>query len=147
MHMCVWGRGQDAHVSPAIIAGQVPGPERTPFLWFRQQLARQKPSLVIDAGKLPPDQEHRAHCVAGSNVGLFTILALSMGHFVLAVDSMPEHVEMVARSAALNDLSERLIIVGTPGHVVGSSHCLQAQNAVSDHCGIGYTNLVQGNPG
>ena len=93
--------------------------EMEPLTYWKALLHSTAPGLVIDGG---------------AQVGLFTATALSLGHNVLAVDTRPEHVQMILTSLKLNGLESKATVVHA---------------ALGDECGRTVTirQPVEANPG
>jgi len=104
LRWCCWEEHEDRHISAAILRGQVPDMESTPVGHWKHLLQSYPPGIVVDAG---------------SQVGLFTGIALAFGHHVIAVDARPDHTEMLTTSLKLNGLESAATVV----HAALGSEC------------------------
>jgi hypothetical protein len=90
LEMCVWEAAKDRYISKDISRGRV---------WDQHVVQFMQQSVPAANGSQPTG----VVVDGGANVGEFTLLGLALGHTVLSFEPIPEHVEMVARSALLND--------------------------------------------
>mgnify|MGYP003887962105 CR=1 FL=1 len=84
---CAWDSRTDGHISGPILRREFPEMEKEPLGIFQTHLQNKPPGIVIDAG---------------SQVGLFSAVALAAGHYTVSVDARPEHIQMNMVSRALN---------------------------------------------
>ena len=96
LRWCCWSDEDDSHISSSILQGVEPPMEVEPLTYWKSLLRSSAAGLVIDGG---------------AQVGLFTATAISLGHNVLAVDTRPEHVQMILSSLKINRLEAKAMVV------------------------------------
>jgi len=90
-HMCVWNQTEDVYISSTIIQGQVWEEEMVNIAV--EHINDKKTGIFIDAG---------------ANIGQYSLCAALLGHRVFAFEPIPQHVDMIRRSLALNGVSDRV---------------------------------------
>jgi len=90
-HMCVWNKSEDVFISKTIIEGHIWEEEMVRIAI--EHLSKKATGIVIDAG---------------ANIGQYSLTAALLGHRVFAFEPIPDHVDMIQRSLALNGISERV---------------------------------------
>jgi len=89
-HMCVWEEQEDIFISRRIILGGV----------WEEELVRLSVDIMWNKSGIVID--------AGANIGQYSLTAAFLGHKVFAFEPIPQHVDMIRRSAALNGVSPRI---------------------------------------
>eukprot|EP01124_Arcella_intermedia_P014971 TRINITY_DN2150_c0_g1_i2.p1 TRINITY_DN2150_c0_g1~~TRINITY_DN2150_c0_g1_i2.p1 ORF type:complete len:359 (-),score=50.95 TRINITY_DN2150_c0_g1_i2:29-1105(-) len=114
-HMCVWPAEEDVYVSRQILEG---GVWEEHLMFFMVNYLMHKPTgIVIDAG---------------ANIGQYSLVAAILGHRVIAFEPIPQHVEMMKKTFALNGISNRIHIY---------------QNALADYSSKTHINFHKNNKG
>jgi len=114
-HMCVWPPEMDQFISNAICNGMVWEME---LMFLSQRILKKSPKgIVFDVG---------------ANIGQYLLQAAALEHTVFAFEPIPEHVEMMKRSAILNGFQNRIHIF---------------QNGIADYSSTVYINVHKNNKG
>jgi FkbM family methyltransferase len=92
-HMCVWPREADVFVSASILDRGFWEGEQIESMVNALSTSRHRKGLVVDVG---------------ANLGMYSLVALALDFPVVAIEPLPEHVDMIARSAIMNGFDDRL---------------------------------------
>jgi len=114
-HMCVWPISEDQQISKFIQLGQIW--EESLYNFFLINIKDKQKGFVIDAG---------------ANIGQFTMAAAMLGHQVISFEPIPQHVDMIKRSLALNGASDRVFLF---------------RNGLADYFSKTYINIHKDNKG
>jgi len=99
LQLCIWPKEKDAYISETIATGRVWDEPIVKYMItsLRQELSRTGKSggIVIDAG---------------ANLGQFSMFAAKLGLHVYSFEPVNELVELIQRSAALNNVEDRVSV-------------------------------------
>lgn len=113
--MCTWPAETDSFVSKEILNGGVWEPKLVALA--RDVMKEKKKGILLDVG---------------ANIGQYTLLGAALGHTVIAVEPISEHVKMISLSAKLNGFQDRIHIF---------------RNAASDYVSKSFINIHKTNKG